>query len=59
MAPEFGAAVKALEKGKVTDEPVVTSFGYHVIVLDDSRPIEAPALEGIKTGLTSKFSSRL
>ncbi len=58
MAPEFGAAVQALEKGKVTDEPVVTSFGYHVIVLDDSRPIEAPALEGIKTGLTQQIQQQ-
>ena len=58
MAPEFGAAVKALEKGKMTDEPVVTSFGYHVILLEDSRPIEPPALEGIKTGLTQQIQQQ-
>lgn len=58
MAPEFGAAVKALEKGKISDEPVVTSFGYHVILLEDSRPIEPPALEGIKTGLTQQIQQQ-
>ena len=58
MAPEFGAAVKALEKGKITEEPVVTSFGYHVILLEDSRPIEPPALEGIKTGLTQQIQQQ-
>ena len=58
MAPEFGAAVKALEKGKITEEPVVTSFGYHVILLEDSRPIEPPPLEGIKTGLTQQIQQQ-
>ena len=58
MAPEFGAAVKSLEKGKFTDEPVVTSFGYHVILQEDSRPIEPPALEGIKTGLTQQIQQQ-
>ena len=58
MAPEFGAAVKSLEKGKFTDEPVVTSFGYHVILQEDSRPIEPPALEGIKTGLTQQIQQK-
>ncbi len=58
MAPEFGAAVKALEKGKISEEPVVTSFGYHVILLEDSRPIEPPALEGIKTGLTQQIQQK-
>ena len=58
MAPEFGAAVKALEKGKISEEPVVTSFGYHVILLEDSRPIEPPPLEGIKTGLTQQIQQQ-
>ncbi len=35
MVPEFGAAVSKLEKGKFTQEPVKTQFGYHVILLED------------------------
>ncbi|SFN66145.1 peptidyl-prolyl cis-trans isomerase C [Formivibrio citricus] len=58
MVPEFGAAVKTLDKGKFTEEPVVTSFGYHVILLDDSRPIEAPPLDKIKTGLTQQIQQQ-
>jgi len=42
MVPEFGAAVSKLEKGKFTLEPVKTQFGYHVILLDGTRPIEPP-----------------
>lgn len=38
MVPEFSAAVAKLEKGKFTEEPVKSTFGYHVIFLDDTRP---------------------
>lgn len=55
MVPEFGAALQTLEKGKFTEEPVVTSFGYHVILLDDSRPLKAPAFEETKDGLSQKI----
>lgn len=58
MAPDFGAAVKSLEKGKFTDEPVVTSFGYHVILLEDSRPLEVPPLDRVKAGLTQQIQQQ-
>ena len=58
MAPEFGAAVKSLEKGKFSDEPVVTSFGYHVILVEDSRPIDAPPMERVKAGLTQQIQQQ-
>ncbi|MGZ3158319.1 MAG: foldase protein PrsA [Burkholderiaceae bacterium] len=48
MVPEFGAAVAKLEKGKFTEEPVKSQFGYHVIVLDDVRPVQFPPLEQVK-----------
>ena len=51
MVPEFGAAVAKLEKGKFTEEPVKSQFGYHVIVLDDSRAITPPPLEQVKDQL--------
>jgi peptidyl-prolyl cis-trans isomerase C len=51
MVPEFGMATAKLEKGKFTEEPVKSQFGYHVIVLDDSRPIVPPPLEQVKEQL--------
>ena len=54
MVPEFGAAVAKLEKGKFTEEPVKSQFGYHVIVLDDSRPITPPPLEQVKDQLKQR-----
>ena len=58
MVPEFGAAVSKLEKGKFTVEPVKTQFGYHVILLEDSRPIEAPPLEDVKPQLSQQLQQR-
>ena len=37
MVPPFSKAAFALEKGQVTDTPVKTQFGYHVIKVEDRR----------------------
>ena len=58
MVPEFAAAVRKLEKGKFTQEPVKTQFGYHVILLEDSKPIEAPPLEEVKTQLSQQLQQQ-
>lgn len=58
MVPEFGAAVAKLEKGKFTEEPVKSQFGYHVIKLDDTRPVKVPAFEEAKKELTERMQQR-
>lgn len=52
MVPEFSAAVAKLEKGKFSQVPVKTQYGYHVILLEDSRPLESPSFEEVKPQLT-------
>jgi peptidyl-prolyl cis-trans isomerase C len=51
MVPEFSTAVKAMEKGQVSKTPVKTQFGYHVLLLEDSRAIAPPAIESMKEQL--------
>ncbi|HSQ10580.1 MAG TPA: peptidylprolyl isomerase, partial [Burkholderiaceae bacterium] len=58
MVPEFGAAVSTLEKGKFTDAPVKTQYGYHVILLEDSRKIEAPPLEDVKAQISQQLQQQ-
>jgi peptidyl-prolyl cis-trans isomerase C len=58
MVPEFGAAVARLAKGKFTEEPVKSQFGYHVILLEDSRPQQAQPLEQIKAALTQQLQQQ-
>jgi peptidyl-prolyl cis-trans isomerase C len=44
----FSDAMVKLEKGKYTEAPVHTRFGYHVILLDDVRPIKFPSLAEVR-----------
>ncbi len=48
MVPQFTAAVKALENGKYSKEPVKSQFGYHVILREDSRKADAPPFDQVK-----------
>ena len=50
----FGDALAKLEKGKYTEVPVKTEFGYHVILLEDSRPLTPPPFEQIKPQLSQR-----
>ena len=58
MVPEFGEAVGKLQKGKFTEEPVKTQFGYHVILLEDSKPIEAPPFDDVKASLSQQLQQQ-
>jgi peptidyl-prolyl cis-trans isomerase C len=58
MVPEFAAAVAKLRKGKFTLEPVKTQFGYHVILLEDTRAKEAPTFEQVKPQLAKQLQQQ-
>ena len=58
MVPEFGAAVAKLQKGKFTLEPVKTQFGYHVILLEDTRTQQAPTFEQVKPQLAKQVQQQ-
>lgn len=45
---EFSQALTQLTKGKTTETPVKTQFGYHIIRLDDVRDAKLPKLEEVK-----------
>jgi peptidyl-prolyl cis-trans isomerase C len=45
---QFSDAMVKLEKGKYTETPVRTRFGFHVIQLDDVRPVKFPGLAEVK-----------
>ena len=58
MVPEFGAGVAKLAKGKFSEEPVKSQFGYHVILLEDTRPQQVQPLEQIKPALTQQMQQQ-
>lgn len=49
--PEFTAAMNGLQKGQMTETPVKTQFGYHIIQVQDVRDAKMPSLEEVKPQL--------
>lgn len=45
---EFSDAMVKLDKGKFTETPVKTQFGWHVIRLDDVRDVQPPPLDQVR-----------
>ena len=54
----FSDAMVGLEKGKITETPVKTQFGYHVIKLEDVRPAKVPTLEEIKPQIAESLQQK-
>ena len=44
----FSDAMVGLRKGQFTETPVKTNFGYHVILLEETRPTQFPPLAEVK-----------
>lgn len=57
MVEPFGEAVKALETGQYTQSPVETQFGWHVVLLEDTRETEPPAFEDVRSQLRNQMIS--
>lgn len=54
----FSDAMVALKKGEVTDTPVQTQFGYHVIKLEDVRPAKVPTLDEVKPQIAEALQQK-
>jgi peptidyl-prolyl cis-trans isomerase C len=48
MVKPFGDAVKNLKKGEMTQEPVQTQYGWHIIKLEDTRDVTPPPFDQVK-----------
>jgi len=46
--PEFATAMQGLKKGQMTDTPVKSQFGYHIIRLEDTRAAQFPSFDEVK-----------
>ena len=54
----FSDAMVSLKKGDITQTPVKTQFGYHVIRLDDVRTAKVPTLEELKPQIVDALQQR-
>ncbi|MEO6319878.1 MAG: peptidylprolyl isomerase [Polaromonas sp.] len=56
--PEFTAALLKLNKGQMTETPVKSQFGYHVIRVDDIRTAQLPAFEEVKPQIAQQMQQQ-
>ena len=55
---EFSEAMVKLAKGKFTETPVKSQFGFHVIRLDDMRETQLPALDQVKPQIAQQLQQQ-
>ncbi len=55
---EFSEAMVKLGKGKTTETPVKSQFGYHIIRLDDVRDAQLPKLEDVKPQIAQQLGQQ-
>ena len=58
LAKPFSDAMVKLKKGQLTDTPVQTQFGWHVIRLDDERQAQAPPFEQVKGQIQQQLQNQ-
>ena len=54
----FGEALAKLKKNEYTKTPVKSDFGYHVIMLEDSRPANPPPFEQVKQQMQQRAAQQ-
>lgn len=59
MVPSFAQATAKLEKGKYTEQPVQTEFGWHVILLEDIRDATPPSMDEMKPQIAEMLQSKI
>jgi peptidyl-prolyl cis-trans isomerase C len=56
--PEFGKAMTALKKGEMTQTPVKSQFGYHIIKLEDTREAQFPPLADVTPQIKQRLEQQ-
>lgn len=55
----FGEALASMNKGKITETPVKTDYGYHVIKLEDTRPLKVPSFAEMRPMLQQSAQTQI
>jgi len=51
FVPEFSKAMVSLNKGQITEKPIKSQFGYHIVKLEDIKDGVPPPFEEVKESL--------
>jgi peptidyl-prolyl cis-trans isomerase C len=59
MVKPFADAAFAMKPGEVSDKPVKTEFGYHIIKVEDKRKSAPPPLAEVKDQIANKLGQKM
>lgn len=59
VVPAFWAAADGLKPGEIAKTPVETEFGWHVIQVEDRRPVQAPPFDSVREQLYNQLSRQV
>ena len=58
FVPEFSEAMIKLKKGEMTQVPVKSQFGYHIIRVDDVRQAQLPKVDEVKPQIVKQLEQQ-
>ena len=58
LVPEFSGAMTKLAKGQITQTPVKSQFGWHIIQLTDTKEADFPALDAVRAQLEQQIQGQ-
>lgn len=58
FVPEFSKAMTSLAKGGMTETPVQSQFGWHILKLDDVRDAQIPPLAEVKPQIQQSLGQK-
>lgn len=57
LVPEFSKSMVQLKNGQITDKPVKSQFGWHIIKMIDVRDMKTPSFDDLKADLKQMIAS--
>ncbi|MDR2638030.1 MAG: peptidylprolyl isomerase [Zoogloeaceae bacterium] len=58
FVPPFAEALTKLGKGQFSKQPVQTQFGYHVILVEDTRPTKLQPLDDLRPQIVQRLNQQ-
>jgi len=58
MVPEFAAAARSMEPGKISP-PIRTQYGWHIIQIQDRKSGKPPALDSVKPQIENMLKAQI
>jgi len=59
VVPEFAQAMESQKKGEYSKTPIKSQFGFHIVLVDDTRDVAPPSFDRVKEKIRENLHARL